>query len=314
VKIVNTTDATTMGQGALVISTGGLSVAQQLRIGGQLTSSNSAVFQKSLTASRLVTPSSTTETVTLGHGTLVNVATASLNDATTADLTVVPELSTVFLKSTSYGSTNNVTASRASTLYIEAPPTQTGNTTITTSRSLTVASGISQFNGQVLITDTTQSTSTTTGSMIVSGGVAIQKNLHIAGDLVVTGSFTSTGNVDTPTLTPSALSGTATVTPRRVKLYRNGSERSLKAVFEVIPNASSLLVSFRVALPERVSQLVDLFDICAITDAFTIDSSTPVKVFNSNAVAVTGTSTVLVQFQSRDTTSHYITVALDYSI
>lgn len=314
VKIVNTTDATALGQGALVLSSGGLSVAQQLRVGGLLTSTNSAVFQKSITASRLATPSSTSESSTLGHGTLLNIATSSLTDITTADLTTVPELSSVFLKGTTYNSTNSVQVTRASTLYIEAPPVQSGNTTITSTRALTVASGTSEFGGQLLVTATTQSTSTATGSVVVSGGAAIQKNLYVAGDLVVTGSFTSTGNVDTPTLSPSALSGTSTVTPRRVKLYRNGTERSLKAVFEVVPNASSLLVSFRVTLPERASQLADLFDISAITDAFTMDNTIPVKVFNSNAIAVTGTSSVLVQFQSRDTTSHYITVSLDYSI
>jgi len=313
VNIVSTIDATSLGQGALVLSAGGLSVVQQLRVGGLLSSGHSAIFQKTLTASRLVTPESTTESIVLGHGTLGNISTSSLSDTTTADLTVVPEVSSVFLKGTTYSSTNNVTATRASTLYIEAPPTASGNTTITSTRSLTVASGTSQFNGQVLVTDTTQSTSTTTGSLLVSGGVAVQKNLHVAGDLVVTGSFTSTGNVASPTVTPSALSGTATVTPRRVKMYRNGTERSLKAVFEVVPNASSLLVSFRIALPERATQLDDLFDVCALTDAFTMDNTTPIKVFNSNAVAVTGTSSVLVQFQSRDTTSHYITVSLDYS-
>jgi len=59
----------------------------------------------------------------------------------------------------------------------------------------TVLTGISTFEGQVQITDDTQSTDKDTGALIVEGGVGIEKNLNVGGDLKVTGVSTFVGSV-----------------------------------------------------------------------------------------------------------------------
>jgi len=59
----------------------------------------------------------------------------------------------------------------------------------------TVFTGISTFQGQVQITDDTQSTDKDTGALIIEGGVGIEKNLNVGGDLKVTGVSTFVGSV-----------------------------------------------------------------------------------------------------------------------
>lgn len=59
----------------------------------------------------------------------------------------------------------------------------------------TVFTGISTFQGQVQITDDTQSTDKDTGALIIEGGVGIEKNLNVGGDVKVTGVSTFVGSV-----------------------------------------------------------------------------------------------------------------------
>ncbi|GMF32542.1 unnamed protein product [Phytophthora fragariaefolia] len=108
-------------------------------------------------------------------------------------------------------STNSITITRATTVYIENSVASSTNMTITNPYSLWIA------NGKVLLGDTSVSSSTSTGALVVSGGVGIGGQLTastIAGTLQTAAqpNITSLGTLSSLTVSGGLSSATITGT------------------------------------------------------------------------------------------------------
>jgi len=170
VGISNTTDATSITNGGSLTAAGGMAIAKSLFVGG---TSN---FSKNI---KVATSNYSGVDIT-GHGAIIggNIFT----DTTTSSSGTADKNNLVYLRITGLAAQNSsVTTTDASTLYIEGAPTASTNQTLVNRYSIFVDSGISRFDGQVLMTSNISSTNTTTGSLVVTGGVGISENLNVSG-------------------------------------------------------------------------------------------------------------------------------------
>jgi hypothetical protein len=111
------------------------------------------------------------------------------------------------------------------------------------------------------------------------------------------------------------MTNAASAVVRKVHLYRNGTERTLKALVEITPSAANVLSRIKLTLPDKSTNFSGIGDAIALTDGFTVDDQTSeiIKLFNVNCVPLATSLDVVVQIQSRDTQSHFVALSIDYT-
>lgn len=230
-QVSDTTQSTSTATGALLIS-GGLAVAKNLYIGGSLDVTSSGIFRSNVQFSSVVNITDTTETNTIGQGSLVIAGGLSVAKTTyigaemhviggtyVADLYLTGNIITSSTtQSTSTTSGSIVTAGGigvGKNMYLGGNLTMTSSTGTLSTSYLTVTDNTpstSPTTGSVKITggvgiqgniytagvvnlkNATQSTSFTTGALLIDGGIGLSGNLYSNGTIVATGAITSTSD------------------------------------------------------------------------------------------------------------------------
>ena len=311
IVVSNTTNSTGTGSGGALTVSGGCAVAKDFYIGGVITQlSGTSTINYLNTQNVTFTGTSTGQ---LQDGYSLQVAPSTVTDNVTTSGGTVPYASIQKLGSVALASTStNVTVTSASTLHIVGAPSAGTNVTFGTTRAVHVEGGLSEFGGQVVVSNTVDSTSTTSGALVVSGGAAFAKSVYVGNDIHVAGTVWAPQNVSAPTITTGGLSNVGSVTVRKSKLVRDNHEMTCTVLFEVIPSTSSVLSSFTFTLPSKTSNLANVYDVITFTDGWTGGTSLT-KVYNTVCAGVAGSTTVKVQFEAADSTSHYVSVKVEYN-
>ena len=126
-------------------------------------------------------------------------------------------------------STNSVTYTNASTVYIGGAPIATGSASLSNAWSLYVGSG------KVKIADATASNSPQTGALQVAGGVGILGDLNVDGNGDFNGNTLNVGNSETYTYTSPSISSTSTV---NLDTFAIGTYQSAKYFVQVADNTA----------------------------------------------------------------------------
>ena len=185
----NTTDSTSTGTGALIIS-GGVGIAKNVYIGAGLSVAGTLTYEDvtNVDSVGLITAKSgvniTGGELTVGSAVTVSSVGVAKNlfvgDAidVTKDIKVGAAATVTGSLTVSGGVVGNVTG------------TATGLTGTPNISCGTIAGSTGTFSGVVNIDDTTDSTSATSGSLIVDGGLGVAKNVYIGAGLSVAGTLT----------------------------------------------------------------------------------------------------------------------------
>ena len=230
-QVSDTTQSTSTTTGALAVS-GGLAVAKNIHVGGSLDVSSSCIFRSNVQLSSIVNITDTTETNTIGQGSLVVSGGVSIAKTTyigtelhviggtyVADLYLTGSINT-----SSTTQSNNITSGSIVTagglavgknMYLGGNLTMISSAGTLTTSYLTVTDNTpstSPSTGSVKITggvgiqgnlyaggvvnlkNTTPSTSFTTGALLIDGGIGLSGNLYSNGTIVATGAITSTSD------------------------------------------------------------------------------------------------------------------------
>lgn len=305
------TASTSITTGALVV-VGGVGIGGSLYVGGTINSTQvTPSVLRHLKFTSLQHESATLSGNT-ADGAQIKVAPTTFIDTAALVAATKSKVSMMHMSSVALAASNaNVTYTNAATLRISGAPTEGLNVSITNKRALHVESGIIEAGGNVIISNTDEAETLTSAALQVNGGISVTKSMQIGGHVHVAGRMTSAGNVTSPILTPANFVNVSNVTAHKTVCVRNNMDGSLNIMFVVIPAAGDVLSSFTFALPYLIANFTASYDVIAFTDAWTGGASL-IKVFNSVAAAVTSSTHVKVQFQSRDATQHYLSVKLEY--
>ena len=127
------------------------------------------------------------------------------------------------------GTTNSVSYTNASTIYVAGAPVASGSASISNAWSLYVA------GGKVKIADTSASNSSITGALQVAGGVGVQGNINVDGYLDVNSEVMYVGNSEIRTYTSPAITSTSTV---NLDIFATGTYQSAKYFIQVVDNTA----------------------------------------------------------------------------
>lgn len=200
ISISTTTDASSSSVG------GGLTVAGGGAFGGKLYVAGNTFLESNLTVTsnasilEKLTVGSSIQGNPSGSGLFVVVPSLTYTDNATSTSGTVSSVKFNSINIPTLAATNTgITASTASTLYIDGAPAAGTNVTISEAFSLNVNSGTSKFNGDLRVTSTSESTSLSSGSTVLLGGLGVAKNiygknLNIA-NKITTGSTNFSGSI-----------------------------------------------------------------------------------------------------------------------
>jgi len=179
VTLNTTTQATTLGSGALVVQ-GGASIAKNLFVGGDLgVTGNISGVQGNFSGN--VTDNN--------QRVLVNVVPSGSIGINVSNLTKVGSTVTWTINNLGVISVANGTDT------VVSATTGTGVQINNVSTLQTVTGRGATTNNALSLTTATDSTTTGTGALVVTGGVGIGKNLYVGGTLNIAGGTTITGNI-----------------------------------------------------------------------------------------------------------------------
>jgi len=171
IAISNTTDSISSSNGGTFTTAGGIAVNKSIYVGNKIViadinltlSQSSRIGINLRSLNRTLTTTSTNDTVFNSfEGGVINLNSGNMN--------------------------------HASTVYISGSPSTSGVGNLINSYSLWIGSGISQFDGQIICTNNTNSINTTTGSVLLSGGISISSTTD-ANSSSSGGTFTTGGGI-----------------------------------------------------------------------------------------------------------------------
>lgn len=298
---------------------GGITVAKDVTLtGGKLTTETGTSVIKSLQVQEIKTGAYTSLSKPAKDGFLLDFSPTTVEDTSTPASSTHSKMSMATMVGPTLTATNtSVTYTTASTLHLTSPPSAGTNVTITKRRTLFVETGTTELGGTVMVTNTSDATSSSDGSLHTDGGASVAKTLFVGNDIIVGGNVYATGNISSPTVTipPLSLTNTSSVTPRRAKLIKDSAtEMRLSVVFEVLPQAANVPVTFNFELPEKVNNITTDYDLVATVSGWYDNAGTKTKVYNDFVAPTTGTTEATVSFESNSSTAHFINVIVDYTV
>lgn len=173
-------------------------------------------------------------------------------------------------------------------------------------------SGAAVFSGGISISKNTNATSSTNGgSLTTAGGAAIAKDVFIGGNLNVTGNVTF--GITSPTLTPTNLNNTSSVTVHNAKNKANGAERDLSCIFRCTPSTGNVSTTFDFSIPEITSNFSTIYDANMIVSGYHNDT-TPESIENSFAYTIVSSTSARISFTSAATDIHTLHVCIKYTV
>ena len=193
VTLNTTTQATTLGQGALVIA-GGASIAKNLFVGGDLgVTGNVSGVQGSFSGN--VTDNNQRVLVNVVPNGSIGI---NVSNLTKTGSTVTWTINNLGVISVANGTDTTVSATTGSNVSINV-----------TSTLETVTGRGASSTQAITLSNATDSSSTITGALKVAGGVGIGKNLYVGGNVNITGNITAAnltdnGNRVITSVTPTA--------------------------------------------------------------------------------------------------------------
>ncbi len=152
------------------------------------------------------------------------------------------------------------------------------------------------------------------GALTVSGGAAVAGSMFVQGNVTVSGVITGLNAVKNAVLsTPTADTvNVSQITVKSSRLITVSGQILLTATFKVTPTAGSSNTVFTFALPNRTTTFVERLDLdTAQCSGFSDDVNLTV-LQNILCTGIANTTKAVVQFQSVDTTVHYLQVFVSY--
>ena len=205
----NSTNSTASSNGSVVLS-GGLGVALDFYLGGNLNVTGTTIFNNNTNVINTILYINGSITGSPdAFGKFFKVDTVSFTDSATASSGTASSMSfNAFRKPTLNASNTSVTTTNASTVYIQDAPGAGTNQTLTNAWAFFVNAGKSKFQGAIVISDSTASTNSSTGCLTLSGGLgllgAINAGGNISGNNLVPSYTTIVTAAGTTTLTNSS--------------------------------------------------------------------------------------------------------------
>ncbi len=168
-----------------------------------------------------------------------------------------------------------------------------------------------EFSNTVLLSDTSNSTNATTGgALTVLGGASIAKDLYIDGDLFVSGILASSGNATTPSLTISDYSNCSLVEYINNNMISTNTLKDLWVSVALTPSASGVDCEFTMSLPDRTTTFVKSGEALVFITGYDSNYN---AVFNCVGYALIGDTKIRVKFGSNSTTTHYVSLKVNYT-
>ena len=195
VKIQDTTAASSTATGALVVS-GGLGVAEDVYVGGQIAVSTITSISGDIT----IDPAGTSNVV-FGTGAQVKILDTTLSSSIATGALVV---------SGGVGVAEDVYV--GGQIAVATITSISGDITIDPNGTSNVVFGT---GAQVKIQDTTAASSTATGALVVSGGLGVAEDVYVGGQIAVSTITSISGNI---TIDPNGVSDVVFGTGAQVKI------------------------------------------------------------------------------------------------
>ena len=195
VKIQDTTAASSTATGALVVS-GGLGVAEDVYVGGQIAVSTITSISGDIT----IDPAGTSNVV-FGTGAQVKILDTTLSSSIATGALVV---------SGGVGVAEDVYV--GGQIAVATITSISGDITIDPNGTSNVVFGT---GAQVKIQDTTPSSSTASGALVVSGGLGVAEDVYVGGQIAVSTITSISGNI---TIDPNGVSDVVFGTGAQVKI------------------------------------------------------------------------------------------------
>ena len=170
-------------------------------------------------------------------------------------------------------------------------------------------------DGKLLLSSPQDATSYTDGgALTVRGGAAVAGSAYIKGDLMVSGVITGeTAAVDGTLVTSAAdMVNVSELTVHSCRVITTSNQIMLTATFMVTPTEGSLNTVFTFSLPKRTTLLASRLDLDTAQCSGFSDDVNLIVLQNILCTGVPGETKALVQFQSVDTSLHYLQVFVSY--
>ena len=174
--------------------------------------------------------------------------------------------------------------------------------------SINSSTGSVILNGGLSIKNSTNSVSGIEGgSFTCAGGGAFDGDLYVNGNLFLNG-------ISSPTLTFNNTGNFSSMSYGNSKLQIISNEALLSFWLKVIPITSNIDNLLNFNIPEKINNIVDVYDLNSSINGFTNDSQL-ISIFNTICGGVSGTTTGIIKFQSNNNvSSHNFSILCRYEL